>query len=291
MDGQNHAPLGTWFTHVDPTIPWLSHVFFLGVHPSRYNTWVIHSMARVLRVPLKSQTVPMQHFPCSNSCQVRRSSETPGAPLCNESELHSVNRSYGPPVVPFSPFFSCEGSPTAIDYRPKVGTLILTALIEDPVVDPGSTFAWHPIAVASLASIGLQVPPSPRQCRGVSTRRRRWGGKSDRKETTCLSPGCCNEHVGFIEAAKMGNRGNGKLVSDCVKFPLTISGQSGRRGLTKGGDMKSKSNGQVTETCIPVAPLPKQVTSMEHNHKLHPPKWARAQSARIPHGTLEFERQ
>ena len=38
-----------------------------------------------------------------------------------------------PPVVPFYPFFGRvgEGSPTKIDYRKKVGTRILTSLLED----------------------------------------------------------------------------------------------------------------------------------------------------------------
>ena len=35
----------------------------------------------------------------------------------------------GLPVVPIYPFFG-EGSPTKIDYRKKVGTLILTSLLE-----------------------------------------------------------------------------------------------------------------------------------------------------------------
>ena len=38
----------------------------------------------------------------------------------------------GPPVVPFYPFLR-EGSPTKIDYR-KMGTLILTSLLEDLVL-------------------------------------------------------------------------------------------------------------------------------------------------------------
>ena len=40
----------------------------------------------------------------------------------------------GPPVVPCYPFLG-EGSPTKIDYRKKVGTLILTSLLEDLLTD------------------------------------------------------------------------------------------------------------------------------------------------------------
>ena len=35
------------------------------------------------------------------------------------------------PFSPFRLFFGWEGSPTKIDYRKKVGTLILTSLLED----------------------------------------------------------------------------------------------------------------------------------------------------------------
>ena len=41
--------------------------------------------------------------------------------------------SLGPPVVPFSPLFLRQGSPTKMDYRKK-GTLILTSMLEDLVV-------------------------------------------------------------------------------------------------------------------------------------------------------------
>ena len=44
----------------------------------------------------------------------------------------SVYGFLGPPEVPFYPFLG-EGSPTNIDYRKK-GTLILTSLLEDPVL-------------------------------------------------------------------------------------------------------------------------------------------------------------
>ena len=40
--------------------------------------------------------------------------------------------------MPFSPLF-WEGSPTKIDYRKKVGTLILSSLLED-LDNMGSTF-------------------------------------------------------------------------------------------------------------------------------------------------------
>ena len=39
-----------------------------------------------------------------------------------------VKKRLGPPVVPFYPFLG-EGSPTKLDYRKKVGTLILTSQI------------------------------------------------------------------------------------------------------------------------------------------------------------------
>ena len=41
-----------------------------------------------------------------------------------------LSRLLGHPVVPFYPFVG-EGSPTKIDYRKKVGTLILTSLLEE----------------------------------------------------------------------------------------------------------------------------------------------------------------
>ena len=44
-----------------------------------------------------------------------------------------VSTFLGPPVVPFSPLFRGEGSPTKIDDRKKSGTLILTSLLEDLV--------------------------------------------------------------------------------------------------------------------------------------------------------------
>ena len=44
----------------------------------------------------------------------------------------------GPPVVPFYPFFG-QGSPTKIDVLKKVGTLLLTSLLEDLVAFSVST--------------------------------------------------------------------------------------------------------------------------------------------------------
>ena len=55
-----------------------------------------------------------------------------GGHTWNLKELHQV-----PQQCPFSSFFGggFKGSATKIDYRKKVGTLILTSLLEDPVME------------------------------------------------------------------------------------------------------------------------------------------------------------
>ena len=55
--------------------------------------------------------------------------ETPDLGL-PETNLFFLPGLLGPPVVPFYPFLG-EGSPTKIDYRKTVGTLMLTSLLED----------------------------------------------------------------------------------------------------------------------------------------------------------------
>ena len=49
----------------------------------------------------------------------------------------------GPPArCTFSPFFGWEGSPTKIDYKKKVGSLILTSLLEDLAGVPLAPFSF-----------------------------------------------------------------------------------------------------------------------------------------------------
>ena len=64
----------------------------------------------------------------------------------------------GPPVVPFYPFLG-EGCPTKIDYRKKVGTLILAAIVED------RASGWDKSSKA--APRVENRPPNPNPARGA----------------------------------------------------------------------------------------------------------------------------
>ena len=76
-------------------------------------------------------------------------------------------------VVPFCPFLG-EASPTTIDYRQKLGTLVLTSLLEDLVV------------FARRFSTFLRGPVSSSQLRRILSRNR-----SRRLRCTCLPPSTC----------------------------------------------------------------------------------------------------
>ena len=53
-------------------------------------------------------------------------------PGCLRDTVVALVLYLGRPVVPFYPLLG-EGAPTKMDYRKKVGTLILTSLLEDLV--------------------------------------------------------------------------------------------------------------------------------------------------------------
>ena len=65
--------------------------------------------------------------------------------------------SLGPPVVPFYPFLG-EGVSTKLDYRTK-GTLILTSLLEDLVVELGQAGLHGRRSTQTIYSVRVPRPP------------------------------------------------------------------------------------------------------------------------------------